>query len=232
MGVNATLDVLKIRVAVSRAFEHRCYHGLTIRTRWRHASQTRNTSTGIRPSITAQKPNDDTTTIPRKKSADANMSAAVGRMRCPMIIPPFEKTLNEDDRRDCVNEPWMRHMAAAKTVEARLTKHSALSLPLLVLTGRGWGERLSAPRDLHASLDLAVELDGEFAADLHHRQAHFGAVDQARAPQPVLRRRRTGLGEQQARQVRDRLPARQRRIVIAALQLGMDGRKRRGLEVG
>src|SRR3954471_18600284 len=121
MGMNATLDVLKIRVAVSRAFEHRCYHGLTIRTRWRHASQTRNTSTGIRPSITAQNPNDDTTTIPRKKSADANMSAAVGRMRCPMIIPPFDKTLNEDDRRDCVNEPWMRHAAAAKAVRARLT---------------------------------------------------------------------------------------------------------------
>jgi hypothetical protein len=121
MGMNATRDILKFRVAVSRAFEHSCYHELTIAARWHHASQTRNTSTGIRPSITAQKPNDDTTTIPRKKSADANMSAAVGRMRCPMIIPPFEKTLNEDDRRVCVNEPWMRHAAAAKAVGAGLT---------------------------------------------------------------------------------------------------------------
>src|SRR3954452_21604689 len=153
MGMNATRDILKFRVAVSRAFEHSCYHESTIRTRWRHASQTRNTSTGIRPSITAQKPNDDTTTIPRKKSADANMSAAVGRMRCPMIIPPFEKTLNEDDRRDCVNEPWMRHAAAAKAVRARLTTGTLYHSLSPFLRGEG-GRGHQLRRDLHASFDL------------------------------------------------------------------------------
>lgn len=78
----------------------------------------------------------------------------------------------------------MRYAAAAKPIGARLTTDSALSLPLPVLTGRGWGEgRVSKlRRDFHSPLDFAIERGGELAADFDHRQAHFGAVDEAASP--------------------------------------------------
>src|SRR6187402_3302503 len=99
----------------------------------------------------------------------------------------------------------MRHAAAAKAVGEGLTTSRAVSLPRPVLTGRG-SEELS--RDFHPSLDLAIELGCELAADFHHRQAHFGAVDQATSPQPMLGRGWARLGEQQLRQLRNLMPAR------------------------
>ena len=90
----------------------------------------------------------------------------------------------------------------------------------------------SAPRkDGDTPMDFRIEPCRQWRADLHHRQAHFGAVDQSGARQPVLGRRRARLGEQQLGQTGNAVPARQRRIGIALLQEGPHRRENVGLDM-
>ena len=80
-----------------------------------------------------------------------------------------------------------------------------------------------------------VPFPGRFArqriAHLRHRQAHLRAVDQARAPQPVLDRRRARLGEQQPRQLGEIAPGPQRGRLVAGVHEIADGGETRGVDM-